>query len=852
MNLPPIPKYSDSENDVFHPVFHYALLHVLKTKGLTDIVVEKQFKAPGGGLVDLVLRRESTGKVIVPIEMKRTISSVRGIGRRQARDYQLNLTAQSENKFYCVSNLELTELFQTDPLRTTTISQQIRLAAPQDVRLEKGQDGYVIPTLVKVVEEIVDIVILRTKPAQYLVGLSDFEKELRGTTTSTQEWHESLVPFCFEYIRGIPTLKPRTKSWKPAGAYKSNPQRIIDLGSTIDFSRIFSTPSPKTKHFKTQILQEAYTAGQAFGDGDDFAALVGDILCRPQDGIVETDYDLARLLAVVAGSMAGDIGEHGEILDPCAGSGKLLTALIHEKYPQIKPVNVIAVEQVLQFAEALSLRLGLQFGNKISQDNCPNISIAPFESLDGRCLKNVRIAVVNPPFVSGINAVEAKNRIEGAIFKATGHPSVLGSGQLGLEAMFMELVYRLVPDDTTIAFIFPFPAISRLSKEYASLRTFLIDEMGVSQIITYPSDGVFGSVVMRTLIMVCTKGLRPNDVRITDVQVRVPDLDLSAFSEAFDDPSKSCYGVQFATIARTKMSNQCECGWKPLLGIGVEVNAFIEKYSGQKKSLFDYAPEMRRGTVGNCGNTALTVFTKDDVPAHVPAGWCLGCINNARNMPRFLSTKTAPDLSFLPPTTAFMATGRANQQLVAIVNAYVARCGGSFSTKKQKTSVKNASIIINDIKKDQRIPATNSIVMPRACREDAKVGVIDGDPILVSTNFLILPVADPDRRILLASWLQSVFGQLQIELYSTSDDGMRKSEKNALSRVYVPDLDAIPNDIKMKLKECFRKEPFLSLDNVKPRESDELWALQLIPKDARYALAEGVRLLKEAYDDRVL
>ena len=58
--------------------------------------------------------------------------------------------------------------------------------------------------------------------------------------------------------------------------------------------------------------------------------------------------------------------------------------------------------------------------------------------------------------------------------------------------------------------------------------------------------------------------------------------------------------------------------------------------------------------------------------------------------------------------------------------------------------------------------------------------------------------------------------------------------------------------LKKKLKECFRKEPFLSLDNVKPRESDELWALQLIPKDARYALAEGVRLLKEAYDDRVL
>lgn len=851
MKIPPIPKYSDSENKVFHPVFHYALERALTTKGLSsEIEVARQFNAPGGGLVDLVLLRKKTGKVVLPIELKRTISSVRGIGRRQARDYQLNLTAQSENHFYCVSNLELTELFLSDPLRPTTISQQIKIDSPQDVRLEKNQDQHLLSSLIKVLEEIIDIVILKSKPCQYLVGLSDFEKILRGNTSSNNDWHESIMPYCFEYIRGNSTLKSRTQSWKPASAYKSNPQRLIDLGSSIDFKKIFTSPASKAADFKTQVLQDAFVAGQAFGDGDDLAALVGDILCEPQEGIVETDYDLARLLAVVAGKVAGDIGDNGCLLDPCAGSGKLLTALIHEKYPQIKPENVIAVEQVPNFAEALSLRLGLQFGNKISSESCPKIIIAPFESLTKSTFNETSIAVVNPPFIAGINAVAAKNKLESALL-SQGMPPALGAGQLGLEALFMELVYNMVPNNTTIAFIFPFPAISRLSEEYAQLRSFLINDMGVSHVVTYPSDGVFESVVKKTLIMVCKKGVHPENVELINIQIRVPDLDLTAFSNALTNPENGCYGVQFSSISRCQMASCCGSGWKKLFGIGVEVNAFIAKYAGQKKSLYDYAPDMRRGTVGNSGNTALTVFTKDSIPVKIPNRWMIGCLNNAKNMPRFVDANTAPNISFLPPDSSFSVGTKNNVELERLVADYVRECKGVFSTKKQKTDVKTPSGIVKDLKKDQRRPATNSIVMPRACREDAKVGVIGSDPILVSTNFLILPVADDEKRILLASWLQSVFGQLQIEMFSTPDEGMRKLEKNSLSQVYVPDLDAIPKDIKKKLLRSFTKEPFLSLDDVKHRESDYLWALQIIPNDAHYALHEGIRLLKEAYDDRV-
>src|SRR5574344_672738 len=118
MNKPKIPSYSDSENNCFHPVFHYVLEEALKQRNYTDLKVVKQFKTPVGP-ADLALVRKSTGKVVLPIEIKRTKSGVRGLGRRQARDYQQNLTASSETNFYCASNLELTELFKNEPQRKT-------------------------------------------------------------------------------------------------------------------------------------------------------------------------------------------------------------------------------------------------------------------------------------------------------------------------------------------------------------------------------------------------------------------------------------------------------------------------------------------------------------------------------------------------------------------------------------------------------------------------------------------------------------------------------------------------------------------------------------------------------------
>ena len=850
MNRPDIPCYSDSENSCFHPVFHHVLDEILKRRNYTDFRVEKQRQTPVGP-VDLVLARKSTGRVVLPIEIKKTKSGVRGCGRRQARDYQQNLATSSETAFYCVSNLELTELFKNEPQRKTTLSQQIKLTAPQNATLGSGHDDKIIPMLRKVIEEILDIVIEKKQYA-FVAGLSGLETKLKEVETDKTAWHRSLLPFCFEYIRGVPDLTNKTKGWKPAMAYKSNPKRLIDLGRAINFEKIFSAPESDGRDFVGTTLVDAFAAGKSFSDGDDVSSMIEDILFKPQEGIVETDADLANLLAVLARNSAGELSANDVVVDPGAGSGKLLSALIKFAYPEINPLNVLGIEKEQNFREALSLRLGLQFGKSVSKSHSPNILISPVEAVPRSAFDNVKVAVVNPPFVSAVNASEAKKPFEERICDLTGRPSILGPGQIGLEALFIELLYHLLPNGATIAFIYPYQVISRLSPEYARVRRFMLERLGLTQIVTYPMDRVFEKVVKRTAIFVAEKGMRRKSIQHIDIQIPVADLDLTALNARLNGDNKDCYGVTVSDIPSAELIDSAKSGWKRRIGIGKLVDEFLSQCATKKTTLEQYVPRMYRGVMGNSGNTGLTVQRPGANPFHIPKSWIVGAVNNARDLPKFISRANAPDQSFIPPASAYEDGADANLDLIRSVREYLISSGRNGSTKRQKTAKPNVASVLKGLRANQRKSAKNAILLPRACREEAKLGIVGEDEVLVSTNLMVLPVADVENRDLLASWLQSVFGQLQLEMFSSAQEGMRKLEMNGMKQVYVPDLMSIPKDVKSRLVALLKTEDFLRLDDVQARESDKLWATVVIPNDARLALSKGVALLREAYDDRTL
>lgn len=846
MPSPKIPSCSDSENNVFHPVFKYALEQVIAEKGIDDVEVVNQFQTLTGP-VDLVLRRVSTGRVILPIEIKRTKSAVRGIGRRQARDYQLNLTLLSETPFYCVSNLELTELFNADAQRSTTLSQKIKLETVQDAQLDRGRDEEVIPTLKRVLGEILDIVFGK-KRFQYEATLNEFSKSLELNRLSVDDWHRTMLPFCFEYLRGNRSLHDFTAAWRPALAYKETPRRIVDLGNDLNYDKIFTEPRPVSGNFGRAILEEAYKAGQAFGDGDDVSSIIGDILFDPKMGIVETDYDLAKLLAVVMHSNVGELGRDDVLLDPCAGSGKLMSALIHSAYRNVDPRKVMLVEKEKLFAETLCLRIGLHFGREIPEGKIPSVYLNPLEVLDKNLFTDVKAVVVNPPYISGVSAAAEKRAFIERIREISGRESRFKDGQIGLEALFVELLYELLPNGAVVGLIIPGQIMSRLSDDFKSFRAFLLNDMGLTDIVCYPSTGVFEKVMKNTFICVCRKASRAENIRLIDVQFQVPDVDLKSLESTLGNPEHRCYGVEVENVPRAELVVGIETGWKTCFGPAKNAARFSQATFARLLSIDAAGLNVRRGTLGNCGNTELTVRLPGD-RIGVPEAWQVLAVNKAIGVPKHVTGRNCPNISFIPPPKAYVEGSLENRALMRIINRYLRT--KSETSKKQKVKVKTPEDVVRDLSKDQRNPADNAFLVPRAAREEAKIVMIGGAPTLVSTNFLICSTDCHRTTKLYASWIQSVYGQLQLELGATSERGMRKVEIVVLNNVKFPDLTNLDETDASRLIALLSEEDFLRIDNVEPRESDRIWAKCLVgDRRADDNLRECQRILMRLYEDR--
>lgn len=304
MIAPVLPGYQSSENTVFHPAFHFALRNALDNKGYDWLTIKSQFQSPTGP-IDLVVFDTRTQKVVFPIEIKRTQSSVRGQGRRQARDYWVNLGVQCQTAFYCVSNLELIELFRDDPARPRTSAQRVTLALGKVGVLEQSTDPVFYDALTQGLEEVLSIVLAEV-PYQYANGLTQLQASAESVINDAVRWHQTFMPACFEYIRGsatnIPNLHAHTSSWRSADFYQGNPGRLTQYGRRIDFEHIFCEPTPESNDpaaFLNAILLEAYESGKAHAGGDDIAELVNEILAPRYPGVVETDAELAQLMAIL-------------------------------------------------------------------------------------------------------------------------------------------------------------------------------------------------------------------------------------------------------------------------------------------------------------------------------------------------------------------------------------------------------------------------------------------------------------------------------------------------------------------------------------------------------------------------
>lgn len=422
---PKLPKYSDDEVESFHPVFKYCAEAAINAIGMEHELIVEHHRSFSGITVDYSIANKSNNKIVLLVEIKRTISAVESTRyRHQALSYRKEADHLCQTKYYILTNLEQIDLFRYDPLRPRVSSQLIKGSPYISGSLKDDQSDDFLLKLTENIKSILDIVLNDT--GHYDENLDILHGYLSTRLNDQQNWHKFLMPFSYEYIRGSAVnhtnlnAQIQNNRWKAADSYMNQPKRLSDKGSLIDFELVFKDPitDPNdTDAFNNLLLHIAFSNGKNRGKAEDISEIIYDVLSlKDIPGIVETDEELAKLLALIAKDCLNrDLTSKEFLADPAAGSGRLITSAVATCFTEISANNIWANEIESLFMEALSLRIGLCFANTISINNTPKITLSDISELTQEHFENVKVILLNPPYISGIYSKEQRKKISKAI-----------------------------------------------------------------------------------------------------------------------------------------------------------------------------------------------------------------------------------------------------------------------------------------------------------------------------------------------------------------------------------------------------------------------------------------------------
>ena len=133
---------------------------------------------------------------------------------------------------------------------------------------------------------------------------------------------------------------------------------------------------------------------------------------------------------------------------------------------------------------------------------------------------------------------------------------------------------------------------------------------------------------------------------------------------------------------------------------------------------------------------------------------------------------------------------------------------------------------------------------------DTISGLLEQNGVLLSTNVPMVKLPTNKERELLASWILSVFGQIQLEILGTSQEGMRKLEISSIKGILYPDFTTIPESAETALRSNLMTELALSFNQIQQRPSDQLWAEVIAPADPAACLAQAFELFQQLVEER--
>lgn len=835
--------YSDSEVKVFHPLCEKAL-----NKALKELKLDKEYKVihhqyTGALEMDFVIQHITTGKYVCVVEVKRTPSDVHSTRYQfQAMSYVQQNAGQTEKPFYILTNLECAYSFRYDPTKTKTFQQVLKPGFETIGKFEIDSETIFEEKLTAYFKGKIQSFL--KNDFDYLVTLEQFVSFMEEIKDDKKKWKSSLAVLLYEYIRGAFTFISR-KGLSDIRLFKNDIPKICSEGARVNFKDIFSYSKENyesTITVDSDLLMNLFDFGEQNVSGDSIANILHQIASsgHEHDGEVPTDIELARIVSQLAFRVNGKLDEEDLICDPAAGSGSLLSVAIDDF--DIQPKQILANDWNERLVELLSLRLGLKFANIVSPNNSPRIETKNIADLEKSFFENVKIILMNPPFVAGINCVERKSKLLQAINKLTNGNAESNIGQMSLEVPFLELITHLVKKDTTIACIFPKTHLTARGEEAKAIRKFLLGKFGLQLIFSYPGTEIFDEVTKDTCVLVGRTMTSTENISVISSYENIPDLDILRFSKAIKEEMQECFtpimpGIVGKIISRKKLLETVDDGWRSLNSEMTEAVDFVNKIFRDSPSfdtMDNFGFSMKRGNAGNNGGSDLLFFDSREE-----------LFNQFNNKGLILKTgmRNAKLDSFELKSgdSKFFDCSVVDSELVAEVLDYYMNLPQreSKQQRKQKSKEEWKKILERESKAEF---AGNSVLIPRAIRSTGRIYYSE-NPVFVSTNLFVCTPGNKQKAVLLASWMSTIFYQLICEVSSKDNEGMRKMEGADIEKTFVPNFNKIDSLFYKEVQAECKNIEFLDLRNIKIRTIDKIWANTLFGDKAPAILEEATRLL---------
>lgn len=848
--------YRDDEVRDFHPICEQALENALTMFGKGSDYKVAHHEPTGDLEMDFAIQNKKNGKYLCVIEVKKTPADVQSTRNQlQAMNYVRENDRKTERPFYMVTNLETAALFRYDASKPRVYQQMI---APGFTTIgsfaeEKAQ---FIDKLAKFFADSLQAFI--NDDYEYLKSLTDFVDHMEQIKHLPGLWKSHLAIFMYEYINGVLAgLKKRGLT--DINLLGNDIEEICAEAGCLNLNGIFDYSPEKFENLETypeypvdsRVMNDLFELGKKTINGNSIAEVLSEIISADEkhEGEVSTDPELARITAELARHEHGNLEAEDIVCDPAAGIGNLLEAAISTW--ALNPAQIMANEINPQLADALSLKMGLNFAGSLGENPSLNILCDNLANLKPELFRNVKVVLANPPFIVGIDCKEKRQPFYEAIEKITEKAAVTNVEHMQFEGAFLELLVNLLQPGTTVACIIPNTHLTASGGTAQKIRKLLLDQFGLRLIFTYPGEKLFNSVVKDTCIIVGRVKSPAETIKIMASSVNVPQIGLDAFSQALKNGFEGDFapimpGIQARNLPIKELEKSVKDGWRMLNAEMHEGMEFIRNnFANSPKfvRMKDIGHEQGRGKSGcvSGGSDLIFIDSKEEIFSKFQDA----------NLTFFPGMRLAGSLKTLDAgkgdRRVIDLSGTANDELIEeIISEFIKFSVADAERKKGKQPRKPKSPAawrLMLVEEQGNSFPKNSVLFPRGIRRAGKVAITK-TPMHISTNFLVVSLPDADKALLMGTFASTIFFQLMCEIFSKNQEGMRKMEMVDFQKTFLPKFEDLPAEMLDDVKENIQRFSFLKLDAPKIRPIDKIWANYLFGEKADALLREAMRILK--------